>query len=245
MQVNSVTASEITIKDDKNNSIPVTVTTADKKTMTNGTKIAKKFIVNLNSNLVKNNVYTVEIKNTVKTHADISAKENIKITSKYKPLPTKLVVEDSYRWNYGDEMEITVSVEVVKGIENLNLIVNWSITDIISVKSNKVKFDKNGKTKIKLIGNLSGEAILSLNIEGTDIIKEVVINLLLENKDKVKDNKNSDVNGDGVIDILDISLIAAKYNKKLTSDDWNEKLDINNDNIIDMFDLVLVSKKVK
>lgn len=50
MQVNSVTASEITIKDDKNNSIPVTVTTADEKTMTNGTKIAKKFIVNLNSN---------------------------------------------------------------------------------------------------------------------------------------------------------------------------------------------------
>ena len=69
--------------------------------------------------------------------------------------------------------------------------------------------------------------------------------MLLENKDKVKDNKNSDVNGDGVIDILDISLIAAKYNKKLTSDDWNEKLDINNDNIIDMFDLVLVSKKVE
>lgn len=245
MQVNSVTASEITIKDDKNNSIPVTVTTVDEKTMTNGTKIAKKFIVNLNSNLVKNNAYTVEIKNTVKTYADMSAKENIKITSKYKPLPTKLVVEDSYTWNYGDEMEITVSAEVVEGIENLNLIVNSSITDIISVKSNKVKFDKNGKAKIKLIGNLPGEAILSLNIEGTDIIKEVAINLLLENKDEVKDNKNSDVNGDGVIDILDISLIAAKYNKKSTSDDWNEKLDINNDNIIDMFDLVLVSKKVK
>ena len=45
--------------------------------------------------------------------------------------------------------------------------------------------------------------------------------------------------------ISNFSLIAAKYNKKLTSDDWNEKLDINNDNIIDMFDLVLVSKKVK
>ena len=83
------------------------------------------------------------------------------------------------------------------------------------------------------------------HIRSAGTIRIIFIDNSSHRKFRIEYNKNPDVNGDGVIDILDISLIAAKYNKKSTGDDWNEKLDINNDNIIDMFDLVLVSKKVK
>lgn len=53
-----------------------------------------------------------------------------------------------------------------------------------------------------------------------------------------------DVNKDGVINILDLSKVAFKYNIDNASDLFEEDLDINKDNIIDIFDLVLVSRKI-
>lgn len=55
---------------------------------------------------------------------------------------------------------------------------------------------------------------------------------------------NLDVNGDGNIDILDMSIIAVKYNATSTESGWNSKLDINNDNIIDLYDLTLIAQKL-
>ena len=59
-----------------------------------------------------------------------------------------------------------------------------------------------------------------------------------------KNVNNPDVNGDGVVDINDIAMIALKYNK--TSDDilWDENLDINKDRIIDLYDLTIVAREL-
>ena len=83
--------------------------------------------------------------------------------------------------------------------------------------------DTNGKDKI---------TITFVTVFGNTITREVDI------------PKSNDVNGDGVIDILDLSLIAKSYNKSKSDSDWNSKFDLNDDGIIDIFDLVSISKKI-
>ena len=58
------------------------------------------------------------------------------------------------------------------------------------------------------------------------------------------DYMKSDINGDGKVDILDISMIATLYNLKSSDPKWNSKMDINSDNIIDIYDLIVVSKNI-
>lgn len=53
-----------------------------------------------------------------------------------------------------------------------------------------------------------------------------------------------DVNGDGKVDILDLSKVATLYNVKSSDSKWDSKMDINSDNIIDIYDLIAVSKNI-
>lgn len=53
-----------------------------------------------------------------------------------------------------------------------------------------------------------------------------------------------DINGDLLVDINDLALMALKYNVDSTSSDWSKSYDLNNDDIIDIFDLVILSKKL-
>lgn len=54
-----------------------------------------------------------------------------------------------------------------------------------------------------------------------------------------------DVNGDGVVNILDIAKLAKNYNLKISStNNWDPYLDINNDLVVDIFDMVMVSKYI-
>ena len=53
-----------------------------------------------------------------------------------------------------------------------------------------------------------------------------------------------DINGDGVIDIFDLSLVSFLYNKMPNDSEWNSACDINNDGVIDIFDVVLISNEL-
>ena len=53
-----------------------------------------------------------------------------------------------------------------------------------------------------------------------------------------------DFNNDGKVDILDLSMLAMKYDKKDGEAGWDSKYDLNNDFIIDIFDLSIVAKKL-
>lgn len=55
---------------------------------------------------------------------------------------------------------------------------------------------------------------------------------------------NEDVNEDGEVNILDISLIATIYNTVKGDNTYDLKCDVNEDKIIDVYDLVRVSKKL-
>ncbi|MEN8435438.1 leucine-rich repeat domain-containing protein [Clostridium septicum] len=64
----------------------------------------------------------------------------------------------------------------------------------------------------------------------------------------VKFNSNAikleDINKNSVVDIDDMAIIASKYNKKHSDENWNEDFDLNKDSIIDILDLVIVSKSM-
>jgi len=49
------------------------------------------------------------------------------------------------------------------------------------------------------------------------------------------------VNGDRIVDIFDLVLVASAYGSTPSSPNWNPNTDINGDNIIDIFDLVIVA----
>lgn len=55
---------------------------------------------------------------------------------------------------------------------------------------------------------------------------------------------NEDINEDGEVNILDLSLIATIYNTVKGDNTYDLKCDVNEDKIIDVYDLVRVSKKL-
>ena len=50
-----------------------------------------------------------------------------------------------------------------------------------------------------------------------------------------------DLNGDGVVDIYDLVIVAAAYGSSPGDHNWDARADTNNDSVIDIFDLVTVA----
>lgn len=59
-----------------------------------------------------------------------------------------------------------------------------------------------------------------------------------------KNTNREDVNNDGLIDIVDIALVAEKYNLINSDKNWDANIDVNEDKIVDLFDITLISKKL-
>lgn len=55
---------------------------------------------------------------------------------------------------------------------------------------------------------------------------------------------STDVNGDGAVNVLDLSLVASAYRAKKGSAEYKEAYDINSDGIIDIIDIVSVAKDI-
>jgi peroxiredoxin len=51
-----------------------------------------------------------------------------------------------------------------------------------------------------------------------------------------------DINGDGKVDILDVSLVAKAFGSRLGDDKWNEAADLNDDGAINILDISTVAK---
>lgn len=53
-----------------------------------------------------------------------------------------------------------------------------------------------------------------------------------------------DIDGNGIVDMLDIAEVGNLYNVKSTDSNYKKRVDLNNDNIIDIYDIVKVASKV-
>lgn len=135
-----------------------------------------------------------------------------------------------------------------KTIEGTSITIRNKIKDINGVNISPSFISDNGY--------ISGEHIVWNNTdmksevyyEFENIIDEERINvrysgLVIQPINYIINNKE-DVNKDGNIDILDVALIASKYNIKNEHAEWNSNYDLNSDNIIDIYDIVIISKKI-
>jgi hypothetical protein len=52
----------------------------------------------------------------------------------------------------------------------------------------------------------------------------------------------ADLDGDGTINILDISIVAKAFGAKLEDVNWNAAADFNNDQVINILDISMVAK---
>lgn len=103
-----------------------------------------------------------------------------------------------------------------------------------SDKENIATVDDSGNVK----GISSGKAIITVTTEDGNFITHVPVYV----KGSI-DDKTSDINNDGFIDIMDIAAEAKLYNIKSSDSLYNGSFDLNTDNIIDIFDLILISNK--
>lgn len=80
--------------------------------------------------------------------------------------------------------------------------------------------------------------ILAILVVGSLICTE---NVKVQASDSVE---NIDFNGNGEIDLVDLSTLADRYNSRSIDSNWNAKYDLNADNIVDIYDLVKVSRAI-
>ena len=52
-----------------------------------------------------------------------------------------------------------------------------------------------------------------------------------------------DINGDGIVDIFDVVILAKAFGSEPGDPEWNPAADLNNDDIVDIFDVVTIAKE--
>lgn len=95
-----------------------------------------------------------------------------------------------------------------------------------------VSDEQSGKIDFKIYGNKAYVATSSYSSENFIIKTRALGEDILE-----------DINKDGVVDTLDLSMLSSKYNIDSTKSTYDKKLDLNNDGIIDIYDIVKVARK--
>lgn len=103
-----------------------------------------------------------------------------------------------------------------------------------------------------MVKNSGGNPVLSTRLDGKgsriDYLEILSLGKELwdENvNEKPEDNYTVDINNDGKINILDLAIVAEKYNLKSEDVGYIKDCDINNDGIIDIYDIVMVANKIE
>ena len=188
IDISSISTDSIILSDYQGKNIPITIEAINQENSKDGKELAKKFILKtkVKKTLSLENEYTLTVKNTVKTYADISSESDIVVKTIYKQLPTEIKVENRYEVNYNKLISIPVSIDDISNAEEFELIATSSMSDIAKVITEKVNFNKDGKATIKVLGQLPGEANLRFKIEGTDLESQIKVNVILPNEDNTQ-----------------------------------------------------------
>lgn len=139
----------------------------------------------------------------------------------------------SYSLNKNSLLRISpdVTAPIVEGVKN----------DGVYINPVTVTFDEGTAT---LNGNpfTNGGTVSEIGDYVLEVIDEASNKTTIKFTIKVPDKE--DINKDGIVNALDLSLVATNYNMLSSDVNWNPALDLNNDSIIDIYDLTQVSKKL-
>lgn len=150
------------------------------------------------------------------------------------------VTGDATIYNNENQELYKVEKNKSKGILKQGVILPLNTLNVInSTRGMEYKVNPDTVKKATDIENI-GE--YNYNVKGyIDVNKTKMVN-------EVKSDSivyiRGDFNEDRVVNITDLSMIAAKYNETVNEKNLNKSYDLNNDGIVDIFDLVLVSKKL-
>ncbi|MGL5150623.1 MAG: hypothetical protein ACRC7N_08655, partial [Clostridium sp.] len=137
---------------------------------------------------------------------------------------------------------------LTKGIEykyvnnkNNNIILNF-YTKVTDSSYKSIIYDKNGNITgwpQQITGSVvvppGGKAIITCNNNETVLIPGECRGLL---------TRSEDINADGNVTIVDLSIMGTLYNKKIGDKSYNIGYDLNSSKIIDIYDLVRVAKSI-
>ncbi|MEH7308083.1 immunoglobulin-like domain-containing protein [Neobacillus drentensis] len=180
MEVDSVNLSSIGLKDSKGKNIIQTVEALDAKKSDSGKMLAKKFIIHFlaNTTFAVNSEYQLEVKNSVKTYAQVSPDNMIVVKTKYTALPQNIIAQDNVDITYGQTTRIPIHVSDVTNASGLKIQVESNMKELVEPVESTVELDSKGESFVSVKGNLPGQATLLLTIVGTDVTKEINVNVL-------------------------------------------------------------------
>jgi hypothetical protein len=125
---------------------------------------------------------------------------------------------------------MVVEVVPASAAAGRTLTVRNSSPMILSVESDRLTLDSEGKAVVAVSGELPGMAALTFGVEGYDLTATTMV--------RVSTYEKTDVNRDGVTDQRDVNVIIdmiAGCNCLPI-----EQVDVNGDNIIDVADILTV-----
>ena len=168
-------------------------------------------------------------------------RNNIKETNSLLLKEIPLQKNKEYKIKNNNSFDIVVGTDI------------WGWDHIFDDVSYKITYyDSKGNVKETLENQFLGFEIkanesvkLSINKDGYNL--HVPYEATIVDDDSESDSEKpmvGDFNNDGKVDILDVSILALKYNKQKGETGWDSIYDLNNDFIIDLFDLSIVAKKI-
>ena len=97
-------------------------------------------------------------------------------------------------------------------------------------------------TTLKKYDNQDELVITNEEVTNFTVNEDTLQNLKTVNEKSLSIKEDIDTNG--IVDILDLSLVSSKYNTNKDDKNYDESLDLNSDGIIDIFDLISISKEI-
>jgi parallel beta-helix repeat protein len=112
-------------------------------------------------------------------------------------------------------------------IQTQNIAISAGNSLTITFRWNTTGFDKGNYAISANAGPVSGET----DITDNTYTRWIVVTIL------------ADLNGDGVINIVDIAIVARAFGTKPGDVNWNPEADLNNDGVINIIDIAMVAKQ--
>lgn len=88
--------------------------------------------------------------------------------------PEQLTIQDNISISHNSGALLSVDVAPAKAGAGLTLSVTTSSPSIVGIANEKIVTDENGHANIMLTGNLPGEGVITVSLNGTDLTKTVI-----------------------------------------------------------------------
>jgi hypothetical protein len=172
---------------------------------------------------------TLMVSNRVKSYAGIRMQDNFSQQFTVEEEVSRIDCKEGINVVYGQNATISVTALPASASAGKTLRVKSSSAMILSTDAESLVLDKDGKTEIKVHGELPGTAALTFSVDGYDLITTKTVNVVTIIK--------GDVNGDGEVNAADIVILQNYLSDQQTADIDESAADADGDGSITAADI--------